>query len=225
MPMKKQPPNNKKKTAKATRSKLPLTYMPPPSKVVNFVSTYRFVTSEAGASTGGYTFLAINNPYDVLTAVGGPSPMGYSGMSTFYSKYRCDRVRVHVDGVVTGTANSVVECCLVPTPTNSTLPSSPENWRDSRMAVSRLTTPVNSASGSTIVKLDRQWNMWDLFGVSRAKYEAEDNYGAVTNGNPNNTMYCAITVYGWGGATAASFTGRYIVSFELLLHSPSPQNP
>ncbi len=172
-----------------------------------------------------YFFLALNNPYDVLTAVGGPSPMGFSAMSTFYNRYRADRVRVHVEGMATGAANAVVECCLVPSPTNSTLPSSPENWRDSRMAVGKLTTPTASASGSQLVVLDRQWNMWDLFGVSRAKYEAEDNYSAVYNGNPVNTMYCGVTVYGWNSAAVTNFVGRYTVSFDILLFSPTAQSP
>lgn len=193
--------------------------------MVNFVATYRFTITESAVSSGAYFFLALNNPYDVQTAVGGPSPMGFSAMSTYYNKYRCNRTRVHVEAFAGGSAGTVVEACLVPAPTNSTLPSSPENWSSSYHAVSQRTTSVTSASGASKISLDKTWNMWDLFGITRSKYEAEDNYAAVYNGNPVNTMYCGVTAYGWNGGTAASLSGRYTVSFDVLLYSPTPQNP
>lgn len=232
MPNKKNNNNIKKQGSRSARqkrsggSKLPLTFIPPQSKYVNFVATFRFAITEAAAGAGAYSMLALNNPYDVYTAVGGPSPMGWTAMTSYYNKYRCDVARVRIDAYASGSANAVVESCLVPLPTNSTLPSSPENYRDVYGAVSQLTATTNSASGARKVTLDKQWNMWDVFGISRAKYEAEDNYGAVYNGNPVNTAYCAYTVYGWGGGgTAVTLTGKYTVSFQVKLFSPVAQNP
>lgn len=204
---------------------LPLTFIPPKSKMVNFVATYRFAITESAVSSGAYFMLALNNPYDVLTSVGGPSAMGWTSMVSYYNKYRCDTTRVRVEAYASGTANGLCEACLVPMPINSALPSSPENWRDTVNSQCKLTATTSSASGATKIILDRQWNMWDLLGVSKQKYCAEDNFGAVYNGNPVNQVYCAITAYGWGGATAVSLTGKYTVSFSVLLYSPTAQNP
>lgn len=218
--------NKSKQTGTRKSRSLGLTFNPPPSRSMTFVSTNAVDITETAAGLGNWKFLALNNLYDADFAAGGPATAGLSAMSTFYRQYRVNTVRVRLEGYVKCLNAGAVEVCMVPAPTTSTLSSNPAFWPMQRMACSAISTSFTNASGAQRIVLDKTFNIWEIFGVSRAKYEAEDNFSAVFNGSPAVQAYLALTVCGLVGAGgAASFQGRWRVAFDALLYSPVQQTP
>lgn len=229
MPMKKQQQQQKRKSKRGPRVSpaLPLAMVFPTTKQMTFVATFRIAITESAAGTGQFAFIALNNLYDVLSAAGGPATAGLSAMSSFYRNYRVDSARLRLEGVTAAAGTGVaIESCLTPTGITTTLSASPENWSIMPGAVSQITSSALSGSGKPNVLLDKTYDIPKLLGISRAKYEAEDNYSSVFNGSPATQVYVAMTTYGMAGATgAATLNGRYRVVMRATLYNPVAQTP
>jgi hypothetical protein len=204
---------------------LRLNWSPPPSHRVNFVATQTFSLSEPAAGAGGYKFFQLNNIYDVDATVGGPSAAGYAQYAALYGKYRVDRVRFRYNGYVVAGGVACGQVCVMPTGTNTVVPTPPSAWPIQRRAKCVHTVPTSSGSGALPVVIDVTYSMADLFGVSLAKYIAEDNYASATGTGPTNTQYCALTVYGISSTAIYTISGSVSVSFDVLFFNPLIVSP
>lgn len=204
--------------------KLPLTLVPPQAREVAFVATDSFAITESAAGTGATLILSLNNAFDVLTAVGGPTAGYFASISSMYRYYRVMTARIRVTAFVSGTSVTYAEACLVPLPQVTTISTNPKVWAIQRMATCKATTGISSASGAAPIILDKTYSIPQLFNVTKTAYLSEDNYRSVFNGSPANQMYCAITIFGVN-STVTTLAGKYTVSFRIRFESPAIQTP
>lgn len=216
------------KSTKRSPKPMSLTSQPPfKGKVamINFVASDTFALTESAAGSGAQFFLSLNNAYDVLTAVGGPSATYFSAVTTMYRYYRVLSTRLRLEVIPIASSNGLVTVSMLPSPMVAVVPSNPKVWHIQPNAYTKTSVSSAASSGGRTMVLDRMYSMAKIFGIKESVLKAESDYRAVFNGSPANQAYCSIGVFGINSSTAATISGRYTVSFKVMFESPVVQSP
>lgn len=180
-------------------------------------AVYRFVYSEnfvlnAAAGVGGATgTLSLNNLYDPNISGTGYQPIGFDQMSAIWNNYRVLKIRVKAEWLPTGVAHSVG---MYPSGF-STLSADPVAWTVQPFSRTRLT------STTTPVVLQQTYLPWNVLGIKKQNYMAENDYLSSSSGGPVRPTYLHIFAKNFDNGTATSAPVRVTLEYVVLASQPN----
>jgi len=132
---------------------------------------------------------SLNCLYDPDISGGGHQPRGFDQWASFYSRYRVLSVEALVSGGPNqdSTYNMPVNIGLVPSVTTSRFVAGDIPFE---MPRAFYKTTTNMAAPVT---LRGRYYPWQILGVTKERYMADDGYASLTNACPTQT--CGLHVY------------------------------
>lgn len=220
--MKKQNQKRVKRTdAKLDGPRPPLVFRPMPNMRVNLVFKQEKSITEGAAGLGAFNFYRINGAFDPDQAALGPSALGFNQYAALFTSYRVLAARIHVEGLVgfgAGTSG-LATVTLTPNPRQVTLPADPALWGAEPGSVSKVVCPSING-GRNMFVLDKTYKPWEVLKITRAQYCGEADYASLVTTTPVKEVYCAVTVNGILGASAATMAAIITVSYEVEFFEP-----
>lgn len=176
------------------------------SQIVQFTS--------GTAAMGTQQAYRMNSLYDPDYTGSGHQPYGFDQMSGLYSKYRVDRCKFELTFTTPGAANDLLCAATVCPGTSSSL-----------SAVSTQLVPerpdsiwgVCSSSGERRCVLRGNFDLHVVCGVSKAKYEAEDNYSAAIGADPSQVALLTCSAGCVDGTASVTVQCLIVVTYDALL--------
>lgn len=203
------------------RAATPYTYRPPAAQSARLVYTSVVGAAEAAAGTGGFHFFRLNSAYDPDTNLASAAVPGFSEWSQFFSNYRVTSASVRFEGFVSGgsSGDSYATVCLVPNPSQPTLPAQAGEWPVQFGALHR-TVCTTSVGGANKVTFDRKYPMARQFRVTDAQFQSDFDFTAPTGANPTRQMYLALTVLGGNTSTPMQVNGTIYIAYIVEFFNP-----
>lgn len=164
----------------------------PPSMTRNFKYAEQITHLTTGSTSGvfgnEYRF-RLNSLYDPDYAGGGHQPYGYDQFNGVYQKYRVDKCSWRISFTTPGASNDVL-CALTVSPGTSATMSGvtiykPLEWPNSSHG-------YLSSTGTRLCVLQGSADLQDIVSVPKAKYVAEENFGAEVTTNP--VQVCLLSI-------------------------------
>lgn len=182
---------------------------PAPDRVY---ATLRYITTVAsnGAITEyGYN---ANSGYSPNVGGGGHQPLGWDQWSTFYGRYRVDRVKVFI--MIIGEADGIYSLHIDNTTSSYTTLQQVGEQKGTILA----STAVNGPATAT---LSASYNLWQVTSASKANYRTDDRYQALVSANPTETIGIHFGFWQKDGSTilgngAVNFTVRLDYDIEFF---------
>ncbi len=187
---------------------------PIPPRYPTQLSYYGIGTINASSGLTGSTGYRLNGMFDPDYSGTGIQPTYYDQMSLLYSKYRVYKATVTVE--LSNETEETTSVFVSPSIANSAL-SSLAAMCTQRFAVTKTLGPKSGGFG--IKTVTRTFDLAKIWGVDQRTLHSEDDFAALTSGNPNNVVYLWI-----GGRTLGSTATiiRYTVriKFHCDFHMP-----
>ncbi len=187
---------------------------PIPHKYPATLAYYGIGTINAASGLTGSTGYRLNGMFDPDYSGAGIQPTYYDQMSALYSKYRVYRASVVVE--LSNETEETTSVFVTPSIANSALSSL------AAMCTQRFATTVTlgpKSGGFGIKRISRTFDIAKVWGVDQRTLHSEDDFAALTSGNPNNVVYLWL-----GGRTIGSTATiiRYTVRirFHCDFHMP-----
>ncbi len=155
--------------------------------------------------------MAINSLFDPNNTGTGHQPYGFDQLATLYAKYRVDRVRIEL--LFTTPGASADMCCVAEIEPVASL-STTAATIDEVCERSNVLHEHLSSSGQRTARITKDITMWELLGVSQAKYISEGAYSAVVGANPSSLSLLRLNVCSYSGAGGQAASLQCILYFE-----------
>lgn len=177
-------------------------------------ATYRFVYAEsisltsADAATAASHTMSLNNLYDPNISATGYQPIGFDQMSAVWLNYRVLSAKVRLEVFPTTSTGSVG---FYPSGL-STLPADWNAWTVQPFSKTRTT------STTLPMRIEATISPWQVLGVTKANYMAENDYLSSSTGGPLRPVYLQLFAKSAGVATAVST--RIYIEYTVLASQP-----
>ncbi len=156
----------------------------------------------------------LNSLYDPDYTGAGHQPYGFDQMSGLYSKYRVDKVKFELLFTTPGAANDMLCVATVAPGTSSFLTGAALDAVQERPDG---LWGVCSSSGDRRCALRGAFDLNVVCGVSRAKYEAEDNYSAGVGANPSQDALLACNAGCVDGTNGVAIKCMAVLTYDAVL--------
>lgn len=191
----------------------------------NYHCTLRYSdakTLSTGSAVFGTEFqYRLNSLYDPDYTSAGHQPYGYDQMAALYNKYRVKAVRYTLTFTTPGAANDI-KCGVVFRPNTTAGISSGNVWIVDEDPAG-ITADLSS-SGDRRAVITGRIEMSKIFGISKTKLMAEDNYSAAVTSNPTNVVYMTFATICYDGTNAVSSSCNVALDFECTFYDRITQS-
>lgn len=145
----------------------------------------------AGVPTGNQFML--NSLYDPDQTGVGNQPMGFDEFATLYQRYRVlgAKVILRTTAIYGPNAANTLEIGMAPSTETLALTMDPQQLGAQPGGVFKVAYAAGSNKDSII---SRYYDIAKTIGISKLSYNADLNYGALTNANPANPLYLNVGV-------------------------------
>jgi len=179
-----------------------------------FKYSSRVSISGAAATVSSYAF-RLNGLFDPDFTGAGSQPMYYDQFSALYSKYRVLGARWSI--TLCNEASGAVVVAVCPSMQNSVDVDMAANTQQLR-AKTFILGAVNGAG--CIKQAKGGCRMAEVWGVPEAAVKQEDDWAALTTGNPNNVVYLWLSTTGVSTGATTLLRAWVTISYDVVFHMP-----
>ncbi len=181
---------------------------PIPPKYPATLAYYGIGTINAASGVTGTAGYRLNGMFDPDYSGAGIQPTYYDQMSALYSKYRVYRASVVVE--LSNETEETTSVFVTPSIANASLTSLAAMCTQ-RYAVTVTLGPKSGGFG--IKRITRTFDIAKVWGVDQRTLHSEDDFAALTSGNPNNVVYLWL-----GGRTLGSTATIIRYTVKIIFH-------
>jgi len=182
---------------------------------LSFTNHLWFAQTTAGAANGkGYRLNSLYDPnYSETGGINNQQPYFFDQMTALYSNYIVESVTITGQLTVTGDAYIIYRPSLTTTmPTNAIL--------ESERPASGKFIQAQDGKSTTFTK---KYNIHQIFGITKQKYNIEENYSAANASTPTNIAYWWIVAQAVDPAATFTLGGRLQFTFHGRFFNPIVQ--
>lgn len=179
---------------------------------LRYAETFSFTTGAAGV-LGTEQLMLLNSLFDPNSTGTGHQPYGFDQIKTFYAKYQVTSCFVTI---LANTIGSSAEVCVA---TSIMLPNAFQSLTslsvDRATELPNVSTKTLSSSGNNrAIRMEYQFNMAKLLGISGAMYRDDDKYQALVSASPALSPSLGVAIGSYSGTAAEAASIQIIMDFK-----------
>lgn len=180
---------------------------------LRYVETVTFTTGTLGA-LGTQQAWSLNSVYDPNNSGTGHQPYLFDTISALYSKYRVNAAKVTMNWCTIGSTADLMGAYTVNGDTGGATLTGMTT--DRAAEINNVSTILISPSGNQRVVSQKFYApIHKIIGVSRSKYNAEDNYSAPVGQNPLSGCYLAMSAGSPTGVASEAISCQVIIDYYV----------
>lgn len=184
----------------------------PPGQRIYTSYAEPFVMTTATASFGTCQVMRLNSIYDPNYTGGGHLAYDHAILAGIYGKYRVDRVYWRITLTTPGATNDQYIAATIAPNTSGNITSAPLY---NPIEDPSCTVGLMAGNGERRAVIDGYVNLWELCGVPKAKYMADDTYQSSFSSNPAQLALLSFATCCADGTTGVSSQALVELRFDV----------
>lgn len=198
-----------------SRNITPYTYVPPQSRKVRLTWSGTAAFAEAAAGNGALKTYRLNGAYDVDTAVGSTSTIGFATWTNQFGYYRVWRTSVKVEGSFSGgSAGTLGTAVMFPT-FSTTIVATPSQWPAQYMAIKKTVRADSSSGGRNFFVLENHYDIPTVLRLRKSEFKNDMDFTAVYNSVPARQAYVFVGGYSINSGSAMTIIYQIYVQMDV----------
>ncbi len=180
-----------------------------------YCGVHQLTTNASTGTFGTEQRYNLNALYDPDYTGSGHQPYGFDQIMAGYNKYRVERVSFKILFTTPGSAADMIGAASVAPGTSASLAAVtlayPFEWPN-------FIHGHISSAGERKCVLTGSINLWDLFGVTKARYDADDIYTGSVSANPTALALLSFAVASYSGATSQAASSLIELEYTAVIY-------